>query len=135
MGREVSKGYVDTLRGVAWDAGWDERVGKWKVWRLERLRDRLGRDRGENDVFESDEAAMEFVERLAKLGNEEAQGIMLKLAWQEDKEREYDLGEGGVGDGLDSVGCGSGDGGSLDGDVEVGLEGSEGEGGEGPGLF
>ena len=63
------------LRGIAWDLF--SEGGRHYIRRLPSIRDATGREVGPNDIFANDQAAVEFVEEMARRGNYECEAALL----------------------------------------------------------
>lgn len=63
------------LKGIAWDLF--SEGGRHCIRRLPFILDATGREIMENDIFASDQAAIEFVELMAERGNYECEAALL----------------------------------------------------------
>lgn len=65
------------LKGIAWDLF--PEGGRHYIRRLPFILDATGREVGPNDIFASDQAAIEFVKLMAERGNYECEAALLLM--------------------------------------------------------
>ena len=70
------------LRGTAWDLFLEG--GRYHIRRLPFILDATGQEVGPNDIFASDQAALEFVEAMAERGNYDCEAVLMMTRREED---------------------------------------------------
>lgn len=70
------------LRGIAWDLF--SEGGRHYIRRLPFILDATGQEVGPNDIFASDQAALEFVEAMAERGNYDCEAVLMMTRREED---------------------------------------------------
>lgn len=70
------------LRGTAWDLF--PEGGRYHIRRLPSILDATGQEVGPNDIFASDQAALEFVEAMAERGNYDCEAVLMMTRREED---------------------------------------------------
>jgi hypothetical protein len=74
----------NSLKGIAWDIFTPDGGKTLEIQRLSPLRDGKGGEAGPNDVFASDEAALEFVQQMALHGDIDCINALFLVRQSED---------------------------------------------------